>query len=901
MVKVTSRIDVVVSMSMYDINDIVYIDMDLFKFTMNSDGSKCILHPLALPPSSPCQVDSALVDVKSSVPRRPPNNRSAMDAIKKKMQAMKLEKDNAMDKADLLEQQNRDANARADKAEEEVRNLQKKMQQTENDLDQAQEQLINANNKLEEKDKALQAAEAEVAALNRRLQLIEEDLERSEERLNTASTKLAEASAAADESERMRKMLEHRSLSDEERMDALENQLKEARFLAEEADRKYDEVARKLAMVEADLERAEERAETGESKIVELEEELRVVGNNLKSLEVSEEKANQREEAYKEQIKTMTQRLKQAESRAEFAERSVQKLQKEVDRLEDELIQEKEKYKGLSDELDQTFTELSGAPNAFLYFAAGSLLGDVFLHLLPESWHVLQGMYPEWNPRDALTWLGVWVLVGMLSFVTLEKILKMTSLEEEQPTRVECPTCENHCFHQRSPMLAAEDYEKKFTAPDSVHCKKDVTGYLNLLANGVDNFAHGLAVGGSFLAGTRVGVLTTLAILIHEIPHEVGDFAILLRAGFTRWEATKGQLATAAVGLCGSFSALAMASDARDRTWWILPFTAGGFLSVALVNVLPDLLQSTDRIEGPGGWRKSVVTEIRNMSALFIGIGLMGVLALLHKGQHDLVLDLTEINPSLPKTWKDVLDLQKWDDVLEISKKSEEFISRSVPVSSVELLAPITGMDKVVCVGMNYRDHCEEQGAPIPTEPIIFSKFASCVVGPYEDIPYPQMTESLDWEVELVIVIGKAGKNISVSDAMKHVLGFTVANDLSARDWQLQRNGGQFLLGKAMDAFCPIGPCIVTPDEALDIRNKCLRCLVNGVVKQESNTSQMIFQTEQIIEFCSRFFTLLPGDLILTGTPPGVGIFRNPSERINVGDVVECEIEGIGSIRNRFV
>ncbi|XP_045775967.1 tropomyosin isoform X9 [Maniola jurtina] len=208
------------------------------------------------------------------------------------------------------------------------------------------------------KNTALKRAESEVAALNRRIQLLEEDLERSEERLATATAKLAEASQAADESERARKILENRSLADEERMDALENQLKEARFLAEEADKKYDEVARKLAMVEADLERAEERAETGESKIVELEEELRVVGNNLKSLEVSEEKANQREEEYKNQIKTLTTRLKEAEARAEFAERSVQKLQKEVDRLEDELVAEKEKYKDIGDDLDTAFVEL---------------------------------------------------------------------------------------------------------------------------------------------------------------------------------------------------------------------------------------------------------------------------------------------------------------------------------------------------------------------------------------------------------------------------------------------------------------------------------------------------------------------------------------------------------------
>ncbi|KAL1140017.1 hypothetical protein AAG570_006994 [Ranatra chinensis] len=204
----------------------------------------------------------------------------------------------------------------------------------------------------------LKRAESEVAALNRRIQLLEEDLERSEERLATATAKLAEASQAADESERQRKVLENRSLADEERMDALENQLKEARFCAEEADKKYDEVARKLAMVEADLERAEERAESGESKIVELEEELRVVGNNLKSLEVSEEKATQREESFEEQVKALGGQLKEAEARAEFAERSVQKLQKEVDRLEDDLVTEKEKNKLLQEEMEATLHDI---------------------------------------------------------------------------------------------------------------------------------------------------------------------------------------------------------------------------------------------------------------------------------------------------------------------------------------------------------------------------------------------------------------------------------------------------------------------------------------------------------------------------------------------------------------
>ncbi|XP_023943160.2 tropomyosin isoform X8 [Bicyclus anynana] len=208
------------------------------------------------------------------------------------------------------------------------------------------------------KNTALKRAESEVAALNRRIQLLEEDLERSEERLATATAKLAEASQAADESERIRKALENRTNMEDDRVAILEAQLSQAKLIAEESDKKYEEVARKLVLMEQDLERAEERAEQSECKIVELEEELRVVGNNLKSLEVSEEKANQREEEYKNQIKTLTTRLKEAEARAEFAERSVQKLQKEVDRLEDDLINEKERFNDIGDDIDDTVVEL---------------------------------------------------------------------------------------------------------------------------------------------------------------------------------------------------------------------------------------------------------------------------------------------------------------------------------------------------------------------------------------------------------------------------------------------------------------------------------------------------------------------------------------------------------------
>jgi len=216
---------------------------------------------------------------------------------------------------------------------------------------------------------------------------------------------------------------------------------------------------------------------------------------------------------------------------------------------------------------------------------------------------------------------------------------------------------------------------------------------------------------------------------------------------------------------------------------------------------------------------------------------------------------------------------------------------------AVVVLAPLDDPQKIVCVGMNYADHCAEQNIPIPKEPIIFSQCASAILNPGEDIIL-ENTEELDWEVELVVVIGKKGKNIKQQDAMSHVVGFTVAHDVSARDWQLKRNGGQWLLGKTMDGYCPFGPAIVTKDEIKDPHNLGIRSFVNGKTVQDSNTKQLVFKTEFLIEWISRFFTLVPGDIILTGTPPGVGCFRKPPVFLKNGDVVKVEIDGIGSISN---
>jgi len=225
----------------------------------------------------------------------------------------------------------------------------------------------------------------------------------------------------------------------------------------------------------------------------------------------------------------------------------------------------------------------------------------------------------------------------------------------------------------------------------------------------------------------------------------------------------------------------------------------------------------------------------------------------------------------------------------------------TIPLDDVALKAPVTGMDKVLCIGMNYRDHCEEQGQPTPTEPLVFNKFPSCVVGPFDDIPYPPMTTKLDWEVELVIVVGKKGFQVSEEKALDHVFGYTVGHDLSAREWQLQRNGGQWVIGKAMPGFAPIGPAILTKDCLTKTDNLNLFCKVNGVTKQNSNTKEMVFKTANIIAWVTKFFTIFPGDIIFTGTPPGVGVFRNPPEFLNKGDVVTCGIEHLGQIQNKVV
>ncbi|KAM4756110.1 oxaloacetate tautomerase FAHD2B, mitochondrial-like isoform 1-T1 [Cyanocitta cristata] len=263
------------------------------------------------------------------------------------------------------------------------------------------------------------------------------------------------------------------------------------------------------------------------------------------------------------------------------------------------------------------------------------------------------------------------------------------------------------------------------------------------------------------------------------------------------------------------------------------------------------------------------------------------------------LVDLSAAEPELPRSMREFLEIGPRG--LALAQRALESGRHRVPRATAQLLAPVGDPEKVICVGLNYHDHCQEQGAKVPKEPLIFSKFPSAITGPFDDIVHPQDTSELDWEVELAAVIGKRGRHIEEAAALEHVLGFTVANDVSARDWQMRRNGRQWLLGKTFDTFCPLGPAIVTKEAVADVHNLWIRCSVNGQRMQDSSTRHLIFGVPALVAWVSRFVTLVPGDILLTGTPAGVGVFRKPPVFLKRGDEVQCEIEELGTICNRVV
>jgi 2-keto-4-pentenoate hydratase/2-oxohepta-3-ene-1,7-dioic acid hydratase in catechol pathway len=227
--------------------------------------------------------------------------------------------------------------------------------------------------------------------------------------------------------------------------------------------------------------------------------------------------------------------------------------------------------------------------------------------------------------------------------------------------------------------------------------------------------------------------------------------------------------------------------------------------------------------------------------------------------------------------------------------RSQDGPPRALP--SVRLLAPVLWPEKIICVGLNYRDHAAESGQPVPQEPILFGKYRNSIVGPGSAIRLPKLAATeVDYEAELAVVIGRAATRVSPAEALQHVAGYTCANDVSARD--LQRRGGQWLHGKAVDTFLPLGPWIVTADEIPDPQALRIRCLINGEVMQDSNTREMVFGAAALVSFISQTISLSPGDVISTGTPPGVGAARKPPRYLKAGDQVTVSIEGIGDLTN---
>ena len=222
-------------------------------------------------------------------------------------------------------------------------------------------------------------------------------------------------------------------------------------------------------------------------------------------------------------------------------------------------------------------------------------------------------------------------------------------------------------------------------------------------------------------------------------------------------------------------------------------------------------------------------------------------------------------------------------------------------LDSVELMSPICKPSKIVAIGLNYLDHVKEIGVPIPEIATTFCKFPSSIIGPNDEICWSnQITQKVDYEAELAIVIGKTARNVAEVDAFDYIAGYMNCNDVTARDLQFDL-GDQWIRGKSLDSFCPLGPWLVTRDEIPDPNNLSIKSLLNGRLMQDSNTSEQIFKVAFLIEYLSAAFTLLPGDIITTGTPSGVGAFRKPPVWLKQGDTISVEVEGLGRLNNPCV
>ncbi|MGE3821278.1 MAG: fumarylacetoacetate hydrolase family protein [Isosphaeraceae bacterium] len=259
-------------------------------------------------------------------------------------------------------------------------------------------------------------------------------------------------------------------------------------------------------------------------------------------------------------------------------------------------------------------------------------------------------------------------------------------------------------------------------------------------------------------------------------------------------------------------------------------------------------------------------------------------------------VDVNAADPSMPSSVRELLALGP-DWQRKIWEALPQGAVRHDPATAVHL-APVPDPRKIVCLGLNYRDHAAESGMEPPSEPVLFSKYPTALIGHGAEIVLPTVSDQVDYEAELVIVVGQGGRHIPIDQAMSRVGGYAVGHDVSARDWQLNKPGKQWMAGKTFDTFAPVGPELVTPDEVPDPNALGIRLRLNGQTMQDSNTKEFIFKVDYVISYLSKIFTLEPGDLIFTGTPPGVGMARKPPVWLKPGDVAEVEIDGLGTLRN---
>ncbi len=264
------------------------------------------------------------------------------------------------------------------------------------------------------------------------------------------------------------------------------------------------------------------------------------------------------------------------------------------------------------------------------------------------------------------------------------------------------------------------------------------------------------------------------------------------------------------------------------------------------------------------------------------------------------VIDLAATDPTLPATVRQILE--QGTPTLDAVRRAAEYPNAvKLALNQVTFLPPVTDPNKILCIGLNYRDHAIEGGKAIPTEPVVFGKFNNTLIAHGEPIVLPPVSKKVDYEAELVVVIGRRGRSIPVDQALAHVAGYTVGHDVSARDWQFRGEEKQWIIGKTFDTFAPTGPVLVTADEVRNPHNLRVQLRLNGQTMQDSNTREFIFKVPELIAFLSQVVTLEPGDLIFTGTPPGVGGARKPPVFLKPGDVTEVEIEGLGVLRNPVV